>query len=358
MNSGRYEFEKDLARASTLPAEWYREPSMLRLEVDRIFARTWQLAGRSDQVREPGDFFTTVIADEPVIVVRGTDSRVRAMSNVCRHRAGPVARESGRCKAFRCQYHGWVYSLGGRLVTAPEFEDVEQFEKESVRLPEFRVATWGGLLFLNLHHEGASLETYLGDLCSREDLPDLAGFGFARRKEWQLNCNWKAYVDNYLEGYHIPVVHPGLNRELDYSAYWTETKPTYSIQHAPLKTRAGRIPAWGAEAAARYFWVFPNLMLNVYPDNFSTNLILPLGPEKTLTIFDWYFRNPESPEVQERISRTVEFSDEIQVEDIAICEAVQRGLGSRTYRTGRYSVRRENGVHHYHGLIWEHLFPH
>ena len=172
-----------------------------------------------------------------------------------------------------------------------------------------------------------------------------------------VECNWKVYVDNYLEGYHIPIVHLTLNREIDYAQYRTETQRFYSVQHSPLKQTASRLSKGerldGGEA--QYFWLFPNLMLNIYPDNYSTNLIVPLGPERTLTVFEWYFAEPERPETEEAVRRTVEFSDEIQIEDIRICEAVQRGLRSRTYRAGRYSVRRENGVHHFHGLLAEFL---
>jgi choline monooxygenase len=167
----------------------------------------------------------------------------------------------------------------------------------------------------------------------------------AARKEWFLDCNWKVYVDNYLEGYHIPIVHPGLFREIDYPSYRTETRRNYSIQHAPLK-KPQRIAA-GDEA--EYFWVYPNLMLNVYPDNFSTNLIVPIGHERTLTVFEWFFR--DAP--QTTVDQTVAFSDEIQIEDIEICEAVQRGLRSSTYSSGRYSPARENGVHHFHALYAE-----
>jgi choline monooxygenase len=165
-------------------------------------------------------------------------------------------------------------------------------------------------------------------------------------------------VDNYLEGYHIPIVHPSLNREIDYARYSTEIQQFYSIQHAPLK-RVSQARLRASDKAedneAQFFWIFPNLMLNVYADNFSTNLIVPLGAERTLTIFEWYFCDPEKLEVREKIESTIEFSDEIQLEDISICEAVQRGLRSRNYTSGRYSVKRENGVHHFHKLLTEFL---
>ena len=334
-----YQFEPRLAFASTIPSNYYNDAAVLPAENRSVFARTWQLAGHEDQVRERGQFFTTVVADEPLLIVRGDDGELRALSNVCRHRAGPVAKGAGKRASLQCGYHGWTYALDGTLRTAPEMDGIECWERQSVALPRFRIESWNGLLFVNLDPAAPSLREFLGDLAGRT-----FGGALAARKEWTVNCNWKVYVDNYLEGYHIPIVHPSLFKEIDYPNYRTETRRNYSIQHAPLK-RPQRIRGDG-EAA--YFWVFPNLMLNVYPDNFSTNLIVPLGHEKTLTIFEWYFRDPASKEKE--IEETIAFSDEIQIEDIAICEAVQRGLRSSTYDTGRYSPVRENGVHHFHGL--------
>lgn len=353
MSNIEFSFDERLAFASTLPSRWYTDPHILEQEKVKIFSRTWQLVGRVDQVAQPGDFFTTIIADEPIIVVRSTDEKLRALSNVCRHRAGPVARGEGHCPVFRCGYHGWTYALDGRLLGTPEFEGVECFSKEANSLPEFKVEIWGALVFVNLNPEAAPLGETLEDLPALLAPRDLASMRLAARKDWYVDCNWKVYVDNYLEGYHIPIVHPSLMRELDYAQYRTETKGSYSLQHSPIKRSDSarlRRDENAASNEAQYFWIFPNLMLNVYPDNYSTNLIVPLGPERTLTIFEWYFRDPEQPDVQERVKRTIEFSDEIQLEDIAICEAVQRGLRSRTYTSGRYSVKRENGVHHFHGL--------
>jgi choline monooxygenase len=336
-----------LAHASTLPARYYFEPEVLEREYRRVFGATWQLAGRLDQVREAGQFFATTVGKEPVLVVRGNDGVLRALSNVCRHRAGPVARGEGRRPVLQCGYHGWTYSLDGHLKTTPEFEGVADFDKAACTLPQFRTDVWNELVFVNLDPHAETLSDYLGDLVTDMPKHDYAGFRLARRKEWELDCNWKVYVDNYLEGYHIPIVHPGLFRELDYPNYRTETKRHHSIQFAPTR-RPERIRTSGGDDEVRYFWIYPNLMLNVYPDNFSTNLILPLGPGRTLTIFDWYFKDPDA--VQRELDETVAFSDEIQLEDIDICEAVQRGLASDTYDTGRYSPQRENGVHHFHEL--------
>ncbi len=354
MNAEAYEFDARIERAETPPASWYTDARFHEEERRRVFGRTWQLAGRADQVAEPGQFFTANVGGEPVVVVRDGGGTLRALSNVCRHRAGPVASGEGRCRSFRCGYHGWTYGLDGRLAGAPEFDGVECWSREEVALPEFAVEEWGALVFVNLDAGAAPLAGTLEDIPALTVGRDWGSMRPAARREWTVECNWKTYVDNYLEGYHIPVVHPALHRELDYARYRTETRRFYSIQHAPLRASATRIsaPADG-EPGALYFWVFPNLMINAYADNYSTNLILPLGPERTLTIFEWYFRDPEAAETREQVERTVALSDEVQLEDVRVCEAVQAGLRSRTYGHGRYSVRRENGVHHFHGLLAE-----
>jgi len=346
-------FDERLESASTLPSRLYTDTLFLDVEKEKVFSRTWQLVGRQEQVASTGQFFTAAVADEPIVVVRGSDGALRALSNVCRHRAGPVASGEGSCKVFRCGYHGWSYALDGQLIGAPEFEGVQDFRKWEQTLPQFRVDTWLGLVFVNLDSSARPLSETIGDLPATLQPRGLSSMRSAGRKDWTIQCNWKVYVDNYLEGYHIPIVHPGLMRELDYARYRTETKGMYSVQHAPLKeSPRGRLRREkGAADEAQYFWVFPNLMLNVYPDNFSTNLIVPISHDRTLTIFEWFFPDPDAPGVRETLRQTIEFSDEIQREDIAICEAVQRGLRSRTYQKGRYSVRRENGLHHFHGLL-------
>lgn len=341
-----------LEHASTLPSRFYIDPSVLDEESRNVFGRTWQLAGHVAQVREPGQYFTTTIGEEPVLVVRGSDGVLRAMSNVCRHRAGPVAKGEGKRPVLQCGYHGWTYSLDGRLAKTPEFEGVAEFDRANCALPPFQVGVWNELVFVNLARDAESLASFLGELTGDMPRHDYSGFRLAQRKVWELDCNWKVYVDNYLEGYHIPIVHPGLFRELDYPSYHTETKRMYSIQFAPTR-RPERIRTANGDDEVRYFWIFPNLMLNVYPDNFSTNLILPLGHGRTATIFDWYFKDPSS--VKTQIDETVAFSDEIQIEDIEICEAVQRGLRSSTYDRGRFSPQRENGVHHFHALYSEYM---
>jgi len=308
----------------------------------------WYVAATAAEIgRTP---FARRICNQPMVMFRRQDGGVVVLEDRCAHRKVPLSKGELIGDEIQCGYHGWTYALDGRLKTTPEFDGVEEFDRASCRLPQFRAEVWNELVFVNLDPAAESLTDFLGELL--HDMPphDYRGFRLAHRKTWELDCNWKVYVDNYLEGYHIPIVHPGLFRELDYPSYRTDVKRNYSIQIAPTR-RPERIRTSGGDDQVRYFWIFPNLMLNVYPDNFSTNLIVPIGPNRTATLFDWYFRDPDAAKPQ--IDETVAFSDEIQIEDIDICEAVQRGLRSSTYERGRFSPQRENGVHHFHCLYQE-----
>ena len=348
--------EEDLARATTLPASWYVDPSALERERERVFARSWQLVAYAEDLSSPGDFVTADVAGEPVVGARGEDGALRAFSNVCRHRAGPVASGKGRRSTFRCGYHGWTYALDGRLVATPEFDGVLDFDRTRVRLPELRIEAFGPLLFVQLDPDAPSLRTVLAEMTAETATLGLERLRFYRRRDYEVACNWKVYVDNYLEGYHIPVVHPGLFREIDYGAYRVETRGHHSRQHAPVRSTSPdslyrRRLEKRTEPEALYYWLFPNLMLNVYPDNVQVNLVLPLDTARTLVRFDWLFPDPARPGFSEDFERSFAFSDEVQREDEAICEAVQRGLRSRFYDRGRLSVKRENGVHHFHRLL-------
>jgi choline monooxygenase len=340
-------FERDLARAHTLPARFYTDPAIHTLERDRIFARTWQPVGRIVQLHNNGDFLCADVAGEPIVVVRD-GAVLRAFFNVCRHRAGAVAQGCGRRRTLQCHYHGWTYGLDGSLLNTPEFEDVADFDKRDYGLVPVAVDTFGPWVFVNLDRRAAPLLEMLGDIPRAVAAHGLDRMVQLRQRDYTIQCNWKVYVDNYLEGYHIPIAHPGLFQVLDYRAYRTETARFYSSQIAPL--RPGQL---GAGDPVLYYWVFPNWMLNVYSDNVSINIIWPRGVDRTLTDFQWYAL-PDGAAAA-RIDEIVAVSDEIQREDIALCETVQQRLGSRAYDRGRFSVRRENGVHHFQSLVHEFL---
>jgi len=358
--------------AHTLASKFYTDPAILDIEKTRIFLRTWQLVGTLSNacgevngvkrtIADPESFFTADVAGEPVIVVRDKQGILRAFSNVCRHRAGPIALGSGCKNVLRCQYHGWTYTLDGRLIGTPDVEGVEFFDRSTMGMVPLRVEVWEQFILVNFDTQAEPLASYLGKIPEQARGFQFEGLQFAERRDYVINCNWKVYVDNYLEGYHIPIAHPGLMREIDYTNYRTDTYRYYSQQFAPIRAMKAEenaerfyVPAGGLQQAV-YFWIFPNLMLNIYPDNVSTNLIVPISHDKTLTIFEWFFHDVADTRVQERIQRAIAFSDQVQQEDIGLCENVQRGLRSATYDRGRYSVKRENGVHHFHMLLGEFL---
>ena len=350
---------EEVGRAHTLPSRFYLDPNFLEEEKRRIFSRTWQVIGWREQVATPGDYFTFDLAGEPLLIVRDTEGKLRGYYNVCRHRAGPPAEGCGSRKVFRCLYHGWTYGLDGRLLKAPEMEGVCDFRHEDFGLRPIRTAEWAGLVFVNLDPEAESLDSWLGTLPERSAKFGLDRLRFFRRKDYLMECNWKTYVDNYMEGYHLPSVHPSLNRELDYTAYEVTLFDRYSLQTSPIRGPENenavdrRYKQREGDMAAEYYWIYPNWMLNCYPDNMSLNIVLPLGPEKCVAIFAWFFDEQRlKSEVPES---TYKFSDEIQMEDGHICEVVQRNLRSQSYDRGRYSAKQEKSLHHFHRMYLKNM---
>jgi choline monooxygenase len=350
----------DIARASTLSAPLYFSPENFEREKTALFAATWQLVGHVRQATSPGDYFTFDLLGEPLLIARGEDRVLRCFHNVCRHRAGNPASGCGNRKLFRCGYHGWTYRLDGALLVTPEFEGVEDFDPADFGLVPVRVEEWFNLIFVNLDGEAPPLLESLGELPDQAQKFDFRNMKFSERRTYEMNCNWKAYIDNYLEGYHLPSVHPSLNREVDYKAYTVEPHSHYVRQWTPIRgSQSGdnsprRYQQSSADLTADYFWIFPNWMLNCYPDNVSLNIILPLSPERTLAIFEWYL--PEKDLGSETARKAVAFSDEIQAEDVSICEIVQKNLHSSSYLSGRYSVKQEKGLHAFHQMYRE-LMP-
>jgi choline monooxygenase len=350
----KIEIDPDVSRAWSLPASLYTESSSFDLEKDRIFARTWQVVGHRHQLANPGDFFTTELQGEPLLLVRSGEGVLRGFYNVCRHRAGPPAEGCGSRKLFRCGYHGWTYDLDGKLIHAPEFENVQEFDRSYFALQPVRAEEWFNLIFVNLDPDAEPLTKSLGQLPEQTERFRFGGMKLFERRSYEMRCNWKTYIDNYLEGYHLPSVHPGLNRELDYNAYSVEPYDRHVRQFSPIRgaqpgdATPRRYQESGQDLTTDYFWIFPNWMLNCYPDNVSLNIVLPLEAERSLAIFEWYL--PEKDLGSAAAKAAVGFSDQIQIEDVAICETVQKNLHSRSYQRGRYSVKQEKGVHAFHRM--------
>lgn len=348
-----------LEAASTIPNSWYTDPEIAQRERETVFGANWLCVGRTRQVEGAGRYLTADVAGEPILVVRGEDGVLRAFANICRHRAARVLTEPEGCATrLRCPYHGWTYGLDGSLKGVPEFDGVANFAREANGLPPLAVETWGPFVFVHPGEPRQSLADFLsplGDVLAPFDLTRLVYYG---TKSYDLECNWKVYCDNYLDGgYHVHSIHPGLAPVLDYKNYKTELHRNFSVQSAPLKApEAGEDASAAAVrtgASAAYVWVYPNFMLNAYAGVMDTNLALPLGPDRCRVVFDFYFA--EGAMTPERFGESVQVADQIQAEDVGICEDVQRGLKSRRFVAGRFSVRREAGVYHFHRLLAKQL---
>jgi phenylpropionate dioxygenase-like ring-hydroxylating dioxygenase large terminal subunit len=343
-----------LELASTIPAGWYTDERVAQLERERVFGRTWQAVARVDQLQAPGQFITAELAGEPLLIVRGTDGQLRAFFNVCRHHAAAVAtQEHGNASIFRCPYHGWSYGLDGSLKGAPEFEGVCAFDRSQNGLVPLKVASWERFVFVNLDPGSEPLASFLGRLANRVAPLNLSALHFFERRAYTLNCNWKVFVDNYLDGgYHVPHLHKGLNSVLDYRQYTIECEDRYCLQSSPMVTTTedANVAATRIGDRAWYFWQYPNFMINIYSGYMDTNLVLPDGVDRCQVIFDFYF-DDVSDAASERNRQSIGVGELVNDEDVGICEAVQRGLHSRAYGAGRLSVRREAGEHLFHRLL-------
>jgi choline monooxygenase len=342
----------DIAHARPLPGACYTDAAWVAREREALFGRNWNLAAHAEQFAEPGSFASVTVAGEPIVIVRDGDT-LRAFYNVCRHRGGPLTEGCGRQRQFTCRYHGWSYGHDGRALRAPYMSDELGRNPGRLDLKPVQVARWANLVFVNLDGGAAPLLDHLDTLAGEGARLALDRMQFVTRRSFAVDANWKIYVDNYLEGYHVPAVHPGLNRELDFRDYVTELGQNHSCQRAPISAGGGaeRIYDAGAGGEARYYWLFPNMMLNVYQGMLQTNLVEPVAVDRCVVHFDWFaLEPPRDTAGAERVRRMMEFSDAVQDEDATICAAVQRNAGSRGFDPGAYSVQFETGVHQFHRL--------
>ena len=336
-----------LAASTALAARFYSSADIAAIEREQVFARSWQLIAGASQLSGPGDHVVADISDTPILIVRGNDGVLRGFINVCRHRAGPLATCDGRgAKALRCRYHGWTYGLDGALKAATEMQDAAEFDIGAIRLTPIAVETWRGLVFaaldpaMPLSELLAGTERHLGDR-------DFSHYRFEKKTPYPVHCNWKVYADNYLEGYHVPHVHPALNKLLDYRSYVTETAGWHSLQYSPME---GEGNFYGS-GVALYFYIWPNLMLNILPDRLQTNRIVPVAIDQCRVDFDFFYPPGASPEAIALREQDQRFSDEVQAEDAEICTRVQQALTCGRYVPGRLNPKRENALFHFHEQV-------
>lgn len=335
-----FEIDPDIRKAKTLASEFYTDPRYFELSKDKIFARTWQYLGRTDEVErlKPVTILSGVL-DEHALLVR-TDDSIRCLSNVCTHRGKILVDEPCKADLIRCGYHGRRFSLEGKFLSMPEFEGVEDFPCESDNLKQLAFAARQGFMFASLDPI-EPFESFVDDAAERfaDDNYEANSLRLTSKREYAVNAHWALYCENYLEGFHIPYVHHALNAVVDYGSYTTETFRYSSLQSGYDDT---------GEIAARYLFIFPNLMFNFYPWGISVNVVRPVSPAETVVEFLTFVSD-------ESLIDTGAGADlhGVEMEDEAVVESVQKGIRSRYYSHGRYSPTREQGTHHFHRLIAE-----
>jgi choline monooxygenase len=337
-----------LEKAWTPPSAWYLDRELFELERRRVFQRCWQPVVRVADLPEPGDYVAGCFAAMPWVVVRAEDGEVRAFHNVCRHKGREVVTGAGNAELLVCGYHAWAYRLDGSLRRAPRMAGIEDFDVADMALTPLAAEVWGPWVWINGSGGPTPLRDELAELGTMFEARRWERLELAATKSWDIGCNWKVYVDNYLDGgYHIPHMHPSLDAQLDMDSYRTELFGRFSVQTSGSGEGVDRIGE-----GAIYAWLYPNFMINVYGDCMDTNRVIAVGPDRCRVEYEFWF----APEVDEdfRVA-SIEQADVTQREDIEICESVQIGLQSPAYDRGRYAPRVEHGEHHFHQLHAEAL---
>jgi choline monooxygenase len=333
-----YTIDPDIRRARTLPSSFYTDERVFELSKERIFARTWQFAGRLDEFEnlKPVTLLPGIL-NEPILLSK-TDDAVNCLSNVCTHRGKILVEEPCKAKLIRCGYHGRRFDLGGKFLSMPEFADVIDFPSEDDNLKPVPFATRGGFAFASID-PFAPFEDFVDDAAARFEDVEPLGLKLVSRRDYEVNAHWALYCENYLEGFHIPFVHHSLNEIVDYGTYSTET-----FRFSSLQTGFDG----GGAIAGRYLFIFPNMMFNFYPWGISVNIVRPVTSSQSIVEFLTYV----SDESKVGSGAGADL-DRVELEDEAVVESVQRGIRSRFYSHGRYSPTREQGTHHFHRLIAE-----
>ncbi|HEV2481960.1 MAG TPA: aromatic ring-hydroxylating dioxygenase subunit alpha [Puia sp.] len=376
----RFSIDPDIAHARTLDTAFYTDPSLFTLAKEKLFAPSWQFIGDTLLAPAPGDARPFALLehylDEPLVLVRDVAGTLRVLSNVCTHRGNIVVNEPCRVAHLRCRYHGRLFELDGRFRSMPEFREVADFPSATDDLVQLPVETWGPWLFTSLGAEagrarkaearlqsggGIAAESggfrdCWGDIIDRLHWLPLEKFVLRPElsRDFTVKAHWALYCENYLEGFHIPFVHAGLNSVIDFGNYTTELFRFSSLQLGIARDdeEVFDLPSssvdYGKRVAAYYFFVFPNLMFNFYPWGLSVNVVKPVSPGETRVSFLTYVAD------ESKYNKGAGAGlDTVELEDEEVVEAVQRGVRSRFYTHGRYSVTREQGTHHFHRLIAE-----
>ena len=349
--------DKDICKAETLPAKFYKDQEIFELVRKKIFLKCWHWIGDESLTENKNSVYPLNLypkfLDEPILITRNQNNNINFFSNVCTHRGNILVKEKGKSKKITCSYHGRRFDNNGIFEFMPEFQKTENFPRECDNLYKFSSFNWKKLLFVGLNPDFeiekilTKIEERIGFLPLNDLNPDLT-----LSKDYNINANWALYCDNYLEGFHVPFVHKDLNEVLDYNSYKTEVDEFFNLQigYGKNEVECFNIPKfhkdYGKNIAAYYYWIFPNLMLNFYPWGISINLVCPESNSKTKILFRSYVF--DKTKLNHGASSDL---DKVEMEDEEIVQTVQMGIKSSFYNTGRFSPTMERGVHHFHSLI-------
>ncbi len=354
---GKFFIDADISKAKTLSTEYYTSAECLEISKEKIFAPSWQFIGDTDRVKDDGSAYPFILLEhylnEPLLLTRDKNGQFYCMSNVCTHRGNLVVYEACKLSQLRCKYHGRLFGLDGNFISMPEFKEVQNFPTQEDNLTQLPLFNWGKLLFTNLQ-PGFAVSDFFGDMMQRMEWFNVDALQYREdlSQHFNVKANWALYCENYLEGFHIPFVHAGLNAVLDFGEYTTEI-----FKYSNLQLGIGKkgdvcfdlpetSPDFGKAVAAYYFWVFPNMMFNFYPWGLSVNIVEPLGTSDCKVSFITYVSDESKLNTGAGSGL-----DSVELEDEEVVQNVQKGIRSRVYNYGRYSVTREQGTHHFHSLI-------
>ncbi len=352
----------NIAKAKTIHTDFYTSAEVFELCKEKIFAPSWQFIGSTELVNERESVYPFILLknhlDEPLALTKDKSGSIHLVSNVCTHRGNIVTEKPCSIPKLRCRYHGRTFAHDGKFSSMPEFKEVENFPSKNDNLTKLPLFQWGNLLFTTLN-EKYKAEIFFADMMKRVNWMPLNEFVFRPElsKEFHVKANWALYCENYLEGFHVPFVHAELNALIDYEGYTTELFfPYSSLQIGIAKKDEGCFdlpessPEYGKKVAAYYFWVFPNMMFNFYPWGLSVNIVKPVSVDECKVSFLSYVWD------ESKLNKGAGANlHKVEMEDEEIVENVQRGVRSRFYNQGRYSVTREQGTHHFHRIIAEFL---
>ncbi|MFD1706996.1 aromatic ring-hydroxylating dioxygenase subunit alpha [Siminovitchia sediminis] len=334
----------------TLPYKNYVDPEIFAEEKKKIFRSRWILAGHASQVENIGDFFTFDLADQPLIISRDKNNEIHAFYNICPHRGSKVEKsESGNKKIFMCQYHGWTFQLDGSLNRAPNFH-TKELGKHSC-MTKVNLEIFKGLIFINLDPEAKPMAETFGELMENLGKYDfLDSLKKVRVNTRVIDANWKAVVDNYLECDHCQIAHPEFAKTFDMKNYYIDLHDNFSCQYSKMTSKTDE----EREEHANFYWVWPNLMISIYPGedgNMTTSQILPIAPDKSLAIYSYYFQSDEISEANEELIR---FVDQVRKEDFDLVELLQKGFDTQAFERGIYSPT-EYAIKYFHGRYEEEM---